>query len=64
MHKKKLISVMLNSENCDLLETVPKYQLYIIFSTILFLNLDMFRFLSTYEINLELGYTYDMKMIC
>ena len=49
---------MLNSENCELLGTVPKYQLYIIFSTILFLNLDMFRFLATYEINLELGYTY------
>ena len=54
---------MLNSENCDLLETVPKYQLYIIFSTILFLNLDMFRFLSTYKINLELGYTYENDML-
>ena len=63
MHKTKLISVMLNSENCELLGTVPKYQLYIIFSTILFLNLDMFRFLSTYEINLELGYTYENDML-
>ena len=33
------------------------------FSTILFLNLDMFWFLSTYEINLELGYTYANDML-
>ena len=39
-----------------LFETVP-FQLYNIFSTILFLNLGMFRFLSTYEVNFKLGYT-------
>ena len=46
-----------------LFETVPKFQLYNIFSTILFLNLGMFRFLSTYEINLKLGYTYVNDML-
>ena len=40
-------------------ETVPQFQLYNIVSTILFLNLGMFRFLTTYEINLNLGYTYE-----
>ena len=56
--KQKSVAVMLNSENCVLFETVPNFQLYYIFSTILFLNLGMFRFLSTYEINFKLGYTY------
>ena len=54
---------MLNSENLLFCLTVLKYQLYNIFSTILFLNLDMFRFLSTYEIKLELGYTYANDML-
>ena len=54
---------MLNTESVILFEKVPKFQLYNIFSTILFLNLGMFLFLSTYEINLKLGYTYidDMR---
>ena len=63
MHKKS-ISVMLNSEKCAIMfEEVPKYQLYNIFSTILFSNLGMFRFLSTYEINLKLGYKYVDNML-
>ena len=33
------------------------------FSTILFLNLDMFRFLSTFEINLETVYAYANDML-
>ena len=41
-----------------LFETVPKFQLYNIFSTILFLNLGMFPLLSTYDIDYKLGYTY------
>ena len=41
-----------------LFEAVPKFQLHNIFSTTLFLNLSMFRFLSTYGINTKLGYTY------
>ena len=46
-----------------LLEAVPKFQLYNIFSTILFLNLSMFRFLSTYGIYIKLGYTYVDDML-
>ena len=42
---------------------VPKVQLYNIFSTILFLNLGMLLFLSTYEINLKLGVTYVDDML-
>ena len=41
-----------------LCEVVPKFQLYNIFSTTLFLNLSMFPFLSTYGINIKLGYPY------
>ena len=39
-------------------EAVPKVQLHNIFSTTLFLDLSMFRFLSTYGINIKFGYTY------
>ena len=46
-----------------LFETVPLLQLYNIFSTNLFLNFGMFRFLSTYEINLKLGYPYVDDML-
>ena len=46
-----------------LFETVPEFQPYNIFSTILFLNLDTFSFLPTYEINLRLGYTYADDML-
>ena len=35
----------------------------IIFFNIFFLNLGMFRFLLTYEINLKLGYTYANDML-
>ena len=41
-----------------LCKNVPKFQVYNIFSTILFLNLGMFLFLSTYEIILKIGYTH------
>ena len=37
---------------------VPKFQLHNIFLTILFLNLGMFQFLSTYQFTLKFGYTY------
>ena len=40
-----------------LFEAVPKFQLHNIFSTTLFLK-SMFQFLSTYGINIKLGYTY------
>ena len=46
-----------------LFEAVPKFQLYNIFSTTLILNLSMFRFLSTYGINIKLGYTYVDDML-
>ena len=45
-----------------LFETVLIFQLYNTFPT-LFLNLCMFRFLSTYEINNKLGYTYVDDML-
>ena len=54
---------MLNSENCDFVSNSAQFQLYNIFSTILFSNLGMFRFLSTYEINHKLGYTYVDDML-
>ena len=44
-------------------ETVHKFQLYNIFSTIEFLDLGMLWFLSTYEINLKLVYTYTEGML-
>ena len=56
MHKTKIRFCIVNSENLILFETVPKFQLYNIFSTILFLHLDMFQLLCPYEINLNLGY--------
>ena len=40
-----------------LFEAVPKFQLHNICSTTLFFIFSMFRFLSTYEINIKLGYT-------
>ena len=46
-----------------LFEAVPKFQLNNILSTTLFLNLSMFRFLSTYGINIKLGYTYIDDML-
>ena len=46
-----------------LFEEVPKFQLHNIFSTNLFLNLSMFRFLLTYGINIKLGYTYVDDML-
>ena len=46
-----------------LFEGVPKFQLHNIFSTALFLNLSMFWFLSTYEINIKLGYAYVDDML-
>ena len=46
-----------------LFEAVPKFQLYNIFSSTLFLNFSMFPFLSTYEINIKLGYTYVDDML-
>ena len=46
-----------------LFEAVPKFQLHNIFSTALFLNLSMFRFLSTYGINIISGYTYVDDML-
>ena len=46
-----------------LFEAVPKFQLYNILSTTLFLNLSMFRFLSIYGINIKLGYTYVNYML-
>ena len=46
-----------------LFEAVPNFQLYNIFSTILVLNLGMCRFLSTFEINYYLGYTYVDEML-
>ena len=42
---------------------VPKFQLHNDFLTILFLNLGMFQFLSTYEFTLSLGYTYIDDML-
>ena len=41
----------------NLFEAVPKFQGHNIFSTTLLLNLSMFRFLSTYGINIKLGYS-------
>ena len=46
-----------------LFEAVPKFQLHNIFSTTLFLNLSMFRFLSTCGINIKLGYSYVDDMV-
>ena len=37
---------------------VLKFQLHNIFLTIMFYNLGMFQFLSTFEYTLKLGYTY------
>ena len=54
---------MLNSENCDFGKKVPQFLLYDIFSALLFLNLGMFQFLSTYEINLKLGDIYVDDML-
>ena len=45
-----------------LFEKVPKFR-FIFFSIILFLNLGMFRFLSTYEIKVKLGFTYVDDML-
>ena len=42
---------------------VPKFQFLNIFLTILFLNLGIFQFLSTYEFTLKLGYTYIDDML-
>ena len=44
-------------------ESVPKFQLFKIVLTVLFLNLGMFWFLSTYETNLKLGYIYVEDML-
>ena len=46
-----------------LFEAVPKFQLYNIFPTTSFLNLSMFRFFSTYVVNINLGYTYVDDML-
>ena len=55
----KSVSVMFFSENCDFVKKKShKFQLYNIFSTTSVLDLGMFQFLSTYEINLELGDIY------
>ena len=61
--KQKSVSVMLNSETAILFETVPKFLLYNIFLTNLFLNLDMFQILSSYEIIFKLCYTYVDDML-
>ena len=42
---------------------VPKFQIHNDFLTILFLNLGMFQFLSTYEFTLSLGYTFIDDML-
>ena len=42
---------------------IPKFHLHNIFLTILFLNLGMFQFLSTYEFTIKLGYTYIDDML-
>ena len=42
---------------------IPKFRLQNIFLTILFLNLGMFQFLSTYEFTFKLGYTYIDDML-
>ena len=47
----------------NLFGNVPKFRLHNIFLTILFLNLGMFQFLSTYEFTLKLGYTYIDDML-
>ena len=47
----------------NLFGIVPKFRLRNIFLTILFLNLGMFQFLSTYEFTLKLGYTYIDDML-
>ena len=47
----------------NLFGIVPKFRLHNIFLTILFLNLGMFQFLSTYEFALKLGYTYIDDML-
>ena len=46
-----------------LFETVIKFQLSNIFSSMLFLDLGIFSSLSTYEINHKLGYTYVNYML-
>ena len=46
-----------------LFEAVPKFQLHNICSTNLYLNLGMFQFLSTYENDIILGYTYIDDML-
>ena len=46
-----------------LFEADPKVQLYNIFSTTLFLNISMFRFLSTCGIDIKLGYIYVDDML-
>ena len=46
-----------------LFRIVPKFQLHNIFLTILFLNLGMFQFLSTYKFTFKLGYTYIDDML-
>ena len=47
----------------NLFGIIPKFRLHNIFLTILFLNLGMFQFLSTYEFTLKLGYTYIDDML-
>ena len=47
----------------NLFGIVPKIRLHNIILTILFLNLGMFQFLSTYEFTLKLGYTYIDDML-
>ena len=47
----------------NLFGIVPKFRLHHIILTILFLNLGMFQFLSTYEFTLNLGYTYIDDML-
>ena len=47
----------------NLFGIVPKFRLHNTFLTILFLNLGMFQFLSTYEFTLKLGYTYIDDML-
>ena len=47
----------------NLFGIVSKFRLHNIFLTILFLNLGMFQFLSTYEFTLKLGYTYIDDML-
>ena len=61
--KNQFQSVMLNLENCDFMWNSPQISAVLYFFNNFVLNLGMFRFLLTYEINLKLGYTYANDMI-